>query len=290
MASEISIKTEEISNLQKRLGTSKNIFYHKALARELWRPDYPVKQDFFAVILFESGNGTHFIDDAEFPIQGKQIHVVFPEQSHYWKFDADTVGHQLFISKEVFVNFSVFLQFPESIYKKYPVIALSTEKFNKIVHEYKDIGDEQNDPNIMDDNIICLKAKIILQSISNEIEQLFEELGHSHFHPILYNFILLIKKYFKYEKMVRFYAGKLGVTANYLNVLCKKYLGKTATDCIEEEILKEVKHQLINSSNLLLDIAMECGFQNYPSFSKCFKKHFGTSPKEFRMNVTLHNN
>lgn len=289
MESDEYVRIEKIANLQKRFGIYKNIFYYKSVAGELCRLDVPVKHDFFALILFESGHGTHFIEDMKFSIQEKQIHILFPDQRHHWVFDAQTVVHQLFISKELYVKFNIYLQFPETIYKKYPVISLSTEEFNKIIHEYEDIADEQNEPSIVDENIIDLKIKIILQSVSDKIEHVFEDLGHYQMHPVLFNFVLLKKRHFKDEKMVRFYANKLGITANYLNVLCKKYLGKTATECIEEEIIKEVKNQVTNSSELLIDIAMEYGFQNYPSFSKCFKKHLGTSPKKFRMNAVYRN-
>ena len=283
MKQDINFQIEKISSLQEKFGIYKNIFYYKSVAEELCRLDLPTKHDFFAVVLFESGNGVHVIEDMKYSIEERQVHFLFPDQSHYWIFDNKTVVHQLFISKELFEDFRVFMQFPQTVYKKFPVLTLATEKFNKIVHECRDIGDEQLDPYTIGDHIIYLKTKIILQSISSELENVFEDLEAYQQHPVLFYFVLLIKKHYKNEKTVRFYADRLGITANYLNVLCKKYLNRKATDCIQTEVIKEVKKQVVYSTNLLLDIAWEYGFQNYPSFSKCFKKHLGTSPKQFRI-------
>lgn len=271
-----------MSDLKKKMGINKNIFSKKINSKELHCLNYPTKQDFLSILVFENISGTHIIDNIEFPIHERQTHVLFPNQCHSLTIENHSSIHQLFVAKELYQEFKVFLQFPETIYKKYPVIPIQSEEFDTMISQFKDIEEVRNNPFIIDDTIAYLKTKIIIQIISNEIEHVFDDLGNHHVPPILFQFILLTKKYCKTEKTVKYYADNLGLTSNHLNVLCKKYFNKTAKDCIQREIIKEIQKQIINPQNSLLDIALNCGFQCYTAFSKCIKKHLHIPPIELR--------
>lgn len=275
---------EKLKNLQQRFGIDKDIFYYPASAENLCRIYTPIKQDFFVLLFFESGNGVHIIENEKYEINGMQVHILFPDQQHRWDFDDTILVHQLFVSRKVCEYLSPFMKFPKSVYKKNPVIRLTPEVFFQIVHECKDIEYVLKNGYIMNDNMIYTKVKIILQEIDREIQTVFNEMEPFRKHPVLFNFKLLVDKTYKSERKVKWYAGKLGVTANYLNVLCKKYLNRTATDIILEEVIQNVKKHLMSSGSQFTDIAFEFGFQDYASFSKCIKKNLGASPKYLRQN------
>ncbi|MDR2275791.1 MAG: helix-turn-helix domain-containing protein [Sphingobacterium sp.] len=279
-----------ISTLQKKTGIYKNIIYHKAVANELCRFDFPVRTDFFIVILFENGAGIHIIDDTEYQIHKNQAHIIFPEQKHYWNYDSTTIVHQLVISQEWYEAIRIFFQFNETVYKKFPVIPLNTRIFNKLVKECEEIGLLQRNTHlhVIDDNIMFIKSKIIVQIISREIENILNEHGSQMPPAILVNFIILIKKHCQNENSVKFYADRLGVSSNHLNVLCKKHFGKTAKICIQIQLINIIRDEinnLNNSDKTLFEIAIESGFNCYTSFAKCIKKHLGLSPIEFKINM-----
>ena len=56
----------------------------------------------------------------------------------------------------------------------------------------------------------------------------------------------------------------------------------TPKQTIEDHLVIECKRQLLNSDNLIQDIAYNLGFEDPSIFSKFFKKMEGISPIEFR--------
>ncbi|MFD0958026.1 response regulator transcription factor [Paenibacillus chungangensis] len=78
-------------------------------------------------------------------------------------------------------------------------------------------------------------------------------------------------------------AEKFGVTATHLSKMFREimhypislYIGKYRL-----EMARKLLEQ--NKTTLLSDIAEQCGFNDYPHFSKMFKRHFGVSPQEYR--------
>lgn len=46
--------------------------------------------------------------------------------------------------------------------------------------------------------------------------------------------------------------------------------------------LNKAKALLLNNSKRISDVAVECGFSDLYSFSHCFKKYYGTSPKQYK--------
>ena len=84
------------------------------------------------------------------------------------------------------------------------------------------------------------------------------------------------------ERTVNFYAEKLCITPKYLSVVCKRTSGKTASDWINEFVVKEIKKQLRHSSKSIKEIALDLDFPNLSFFGKYVKAHLGLSPTQYR--------
>ncbi len=84
------------------------------------------------------------------------------------------------------------------------------------------------------------------------------------------------------ERTVNFYAEKLCITPKYLSVVCKRTSGKTASDWINEFVVKEIKKQLKHSSKSIKEIALDLDFPNLSFFGKYVKAHLGLSPTQYR--------
>ncbi len=242
----------------------------------------PVSHDFFSLILFESAQGKHMIDGKEYPIKGMQLHMVFPGQVHCWDYESDHGIYQLFVSGEIFERLEGLMQLPAFIYKKQPVIELDEEDFERLVHEFKDIRDELNAPSPVMSEIIYSKMKIIARNISKEVEKNAEYVNIYENHPVLFDFMILLNKNFRQERAKKYYADQLRINANYLNILCKKYLGRTATEMIQNQTVEKIKYKLMMTDDPLKDIAFDFSFHNYGHFSGFLKKHTGFTPKKFR--------
>lgn len=111
-------------------------------------------------------------------------------------------------------------------------------------------------------------------------------------HPKQYNHILsdfqqLLKDYYnepaKQLPSVQYFADKLGLTANYLGDIIKHFTQKSAIETIHEFVIKRAKVLLEENRDLNnADIAYDLGFEYPTYFSKFFKKHTSTTPKEHR--------
>ncbi len=101
---------------------------------------------------------------------------------------------------------------------------------------------------------------------------------------ILYTheFVRLVRKNFRHQHTVRFYANKLCISPKYLSLIVKETCGHTAAEIIDEYLLLEAKNLLRFSGKNIQQIAFELNFSNQSSFGKYFKNLTGLSPSEFQ--------
>lgn len=81
---------------------------------------------------------------------------------------------------------------------------------------------------------------------------------------------------------VKYCAGQLSLSPNYLSDLLKKETGKTAQEHIHYHIIEKAKTELLNSESSVSEIAYDLGFEYPQYFSKLFTKKVGMSPARFR--------
>lgn len=63
----------------------------------------------------------------------------------------------------------------------------------------------------------------------------------------------------------------------------RRCLGKTPTDIVNDARLAYAASRLAMTSDRILDIALDCGFENLGHFYKLAQKKFGVSPREYRL-------
>ena len=96
------------------------------------------------------------------------------------------------------------------------------------------------------------------------------------------DFLMLVKKHFKQEHSLEFYANRLCITTKHLTTTIKVTTNCTAKEWIDKHLLLEAK-ALLKSTNLTIQqIADTLHFSSQDVFSKYFKHHIGTTPKEYR--------
>ena len=95
-------------------------------------------------------------------------------------------------------------------------------------------------------------------------------------------FLSLVQQHFKKERFLDFYAAKLEVSAKHLSRTVKETTGFTAVDWIDRFVILEAKVLLKSTTLSIQQIADELNFNSQSFFGKYFKKHTGSSPKDFR--------
>ncbi|MBX2925887.1 MAG: helix-turn-helix domain-containing protein [Chitinophagaceae bacterium] len=256
-----------------------NVLFHEL--RGVRSIDDPHKHDFFVIMLFERGSGTHTIDFIPHRIKSHQVHLLFPGQVHQWKMTQQTIGYQLMISREWFEWFLPSLRFSVSYYQNHPVMDISEGYYQLLLYEFRAIREELNGANITW-ALVQTRCQLICILISKIAEGGSADFEGYHSNPIVTKYTALVDLHFKQEHSVTFYAGKLHISANYLNIVCRKNLHAAASSLIYDRILLEAKRLLKVSEMSVKDIVYALGFYDHANFSKFFRSQTGMTPTQFK--------
>jgi AraC family transcriptional activator of pobA len=92
----------------------------------------------------------------------------------------------------------------------------------------------------------------------------------------------LIDEHFRQQRLLGFYAEKLGVTVDRLNDHVKRSTGVTPGHLIRQRVLTEAERQLVFTAQPIHHIAEELDFADPSHFARFFRRQTGTTPHEFR--------
>jgi len=243
--------------------------------------DSPHKHDFYILLLFETGRGYHRIDGMKYKIGKKQLHVLYPGQVHDWKFYKTTRAVQLMISRETFSTIQQSIEIGWYLFQEKPVLTMPQKEFTSLQYEFLQLGKELSQP-VLNWKVIQARSIILLQLIFRLLENREWKTLSAINRVLVSEYLKLIERYYLQEKSVEFYARKLHVTANYLNIVCKRNLTKNAKELLQNRIIMEAKRRLLISEQSIKEIAYALGFDDPAYFSNVFKLKAGLSPAAFR--------
>jgi len=86
-----------------------------------------------------------------------------------------------------------------------------------------------------------------------------------------------------FNRGTRYFAQLAGRSPEHLSRALHKHLGKTPTDALNEHRMSHAAQRLATTEDTILDIVLDCGFENVSHFYKLFRTRFGTSPRRYRL-------
>ncbi|HIZ86318.1 MAG TPA: helix-turn-helix domain-containing protein [Candidatus Coprenecus stercoravium] len=130
--------------------------------------------------------------------------------------------------------------------------------------------------NFVQSMLMCLYNSVPLQRRSVALENAGRQM-------LCHQFVRLIRENSTQERMLSFYAGKLGISSRYLSdIVAENFDGKTPKQLIDAQLTAEIKVQLDNPELTVGEIAHYFNFPDHTSMSRFFKRNTGMSPKEYR--------
>ncbi len=96
------------------------------------------------------------------------------------------------------------------------------------------------------------------------------------------DFFALLSKWYKKERTVTFYAGKMNRTPKYLSTAIKKMTGRSILEWINETVIIEIKMQLKTTDQTVAEISESLNFPDPSTFVQFFKHHTGLTPLQYR--------
>ena len=245
------------------------------------------RHDFYSIIIFEKGEGSHMIDLVDYNIQTNRIFLITYGQIHSWKRLKDAKGYVINFTKEFYnliytgnnkiksdlINSEIipYIDIDEKTMLEWVQLAgLIDKEYHGEKREYKEI--------------ICIYLKAMLIKYRRYHSCALDgTINKSDRKTVLIQqFNELVNLKFKQWKFPKQYAEELHITSNYLNMIVKKSLGWSAGYIIRERIVLEAKRLLQSTDLTVAEIGAELGFTDKSNFNKYFKGYVNLTPENYR--------
>lgn len=271
-----------IKQPELQLGHSQNQrldFKIEYMAERNWQEEVPFshRHSFYALVWIQEGNGKHLIDFEEYEIRPNRIFFIRPAQIHFISCVSNLRYSTLQFTEEFIMPF-------EATTQKHLAVCndITKEEEKRIDILFQQIYEESHSslPNstaIIQSEINTLLLEVERMSLSASNVSIVPEM--------LDKFKKMIESNYATERQVQDYASRLGVTPNYLNVLTRKHLGRSALSMINDRVMLEVKRSLLRTDLDISEIAYKYGFNELSYFSRFFKRNAGMTPNQFRQTM-----
>ncbi|MGR3760536.1 helix-turn-helix domain-containing protein [Roseobacteraceae bacterium NS-SX3] len=100
--------------------------------------------------------------------------------------------------------------------------------------------------------------------------------------PLFHRFERMVERDFKSRRPLADYARELAVSPTHLNRIVHQAAGQSASQLLNERVLREARRMLIYTNLTAAQIAYELGFTDPAHFSRVFAKGTGLPPRAFR--------
>ena len=248
----------------------------------------PHGHSFYLLLYVSQGTGTHTVDLVTYDLGPGSVFFLAPGQVHQWHLGPEADGIVVFFEPSFYQ-----LRYPERDLLALPffdnahppALYLPAENelaplFEKLLHEY-----QTDFPNQAEVLRAYLGLVLELATRHYPATPATTEAGLAQ--SQIRQFGALLNQHYRTRRSVREYAELLHLTANYLNALCRRVLGQTASDLIHARVVLEARRLLTHSALSVAQVADELGFDDPSYFGRYFRKYVGQSPEAFRQNGNL---
>lgn len=248
--------------------------------------------DFYLVLLVTEGKGKHSIDFNEYDVEPGSVFVLSPGQVHTWDLSEDTDGFILFFTREYFLidfnkNRLNSLPFFKSSFS-IPYLKLDVTDQHTISTLFRKINDEYQKHEVNYHDMIRLHLNIMFINFSRLYSMVNDEQYEYRYELVQLNkFESLIDEHFKEHKTLTFYADEMNLSLKQVGHLCKKTMGKTPSEIINDRMILESKRLIIHSDLSISSISDTLNFSDNSYFTRTFKKSVGITPEQFRKDYVI---
>lgn len=282
------ITIEQLNCCDKHILMTMDIRRLEIHAKTLTPADFPHRHDFYNLIYIKSGSGTHDIDFRHYEVVPNQLFMMNEGQVHEWELSDDIEGYSFFFRKEFYETDEQSLAlnalpFFNNSPNDEPMVIFDEVQGKVIVNLFEEIIQEYSAKRSNYEAYIkTILKQILIQALRVYQPNYKDETSILSISKIKH-FETLIEEYYLTYKSVKDYANQLNITANYLNAICNKIVGRTAGELIRDRIVLEAKRLLLHSSMSICEIAYHLGYEDCSYFIRVFKKDVHQTPDQFRV-------
>jgi AraC-like DNA-binding protein len=248
---------------------------------------YPHRHDFYHAVWVTNGSGTHIIDDQQFEVRPHALYFMSPGQVHDFRLSDDAKGYSISFSAEFFSlqleNKKVLDEMPFfRVDNAVACLYLESTQVSTLRPVIEEMAAEHQAAQVGYLDVLRSYLAIFLMKACRFVEPA------SSSEPVVRNLMVarrfkaLLEEHFQTVSEPTEYARMLRVTERALNDATRRVLGATANKLIRDRLMLEAKRLLLHSETPVSQIADQLSFEDPAYFSRCFKKHTGRSPIEYR--------
>lgn len=248
--------------------------------KELIKRTKPHKHDdYYELIFLSEGTGFHSIESEKYTISAPEVYLLKPGQLHFWQFTSIPKGFVILF------KYSEFDTLEENnlwrLFQRFSgVVRINLSSGDFFDYLLNEIYNESNLNTKYSKEVIRGLLRALLGKLLQTIE---DEPNKSGIPQSVYErFQFLLTKEGGRLHKVNEYAGLLNVTPQNLNVICRRYSGKSASEIITSQILLEAKRFILHTDYTVNEIADALYFSDASNFVKFFKKTEGVTPMQFK--------
>jgi AraC-like DNA-binding protein/mannose-6-phosphate isomerase-like protein (cupin superfamily) len=121
--------------------------------------------------------------------------------------------------------------------------------------------------------------------MKNETGRLNSDMLHGSISPQIYKAIRYISHRYGEDIDAEQCAKYVNMSYSYFSRSFKRVTGRSFKDYLNSVRLSQAERLLASSDKSVMEIALECGYNNVSYFIMIFKKHKGVTPLEYRKNI-----
>lgn len=245
--------------------------------------------DFYEIYVHLHGAKHYCIDNSVYPVEPNQLFIMPPFTIHGLVGNSIPVEYErcfLYITAEKlkkectnFMDIDAFLRkHVNNGQYQYQMTQEDAQHCAQLIREMM-AGANDNTPTGRLGNHIRMLS--FLLTVCQTVQHSPQE-----FRPVVVNeamqeVLSYINDHFNQPLKLEDLARQFGVSVSYLSHKFAKYTGRSVYDYILYRRVLQAK-EMINAGANLNETAYRCGFGDYSSFLRCFKKMSGMTPKNYR--------
>lgn len=243
--------------------------------------------DFHKILLLMKGNVSYCVEGRTYDLQADDI-VFVPAGEVHRPVLHDTAIYEriiIYISKDYLNtyrtdNYDLAQCLIEAHQKQSHVLrvpAFGTTKLGQIVRELEQSLDSNEYANELYHNLLFLEFMIQLNRVA--IHDGIEYLSNSSSNKKMIDVIDYLNEHLTDDLSIDFLAETFYLSRYHLMHAFKEETGYTIGNYLSTKRLLLARDR-IRQGEPITNVCYECGFRNYSTFSRAYKKNFGCSPRE----------
>lgn len=247
----------------------------------------PHRHNFYELLFFTGGSGTHEIDFVDYPVKGMAVHFVSAQCVHVVKRKPGSQGFSLMFAPAFLPDQQLLRNLAYYKAGSTPVLNLNKAAYHTlaplialIITEYN-----QNSP-LRRELLQALFQALLLKLQHHYLQQQPQAQKQVKKVEFVSSLEQLLEQHYLNHWRVNDYARALNLSVNNLSVLCKKHFSLSAQQLINQRLLLEIKRQLVYTNKPIKEICFELKFEDPAYFNRFFRKYTGVTPLAYRKAIT----